>query len=261
VKGGRQPGEKEKKGDVPLFSTKNSVVAVESPMKGLILGMIAAGDISFDEIVTRTGKAKSTISVHIRDLEIDELIASRPDPGDQRRRILTLISKPIGRLTNTDRIVSYTEEHRTTGAQPFAEEDIASFFIYALRVFRTEAMTLGLNMDPILERTGYQIGSVLAPLLADDTLEGKIHKMDDFWQTYGLGRIKLVDEDPITLEVVGCFECMDLPVTGHGACAFDTGVLTALFTDEKQGITLVTEVECYSSGFDHCTFIITKRAT
>jgi uncharacterized protein len=259
VKTGRPPKEIEETGDVTLFSTKKSVVAVDSPVKGLILGMIAAGDISFDEIVTRTGKAKSTISVHIRDLEKAGLITSRSDTKDQRRRILTLTSKPIGRLTNTDREVSLQDAHQITGSLPFIEGDIASFFIYTLRAFRTEAMALGINMDPVLERTGYRIGSALVPLVYDKNLKGKIQKMDQFWKKYGLGSMRLVAEDPITLEVEGCFECMDLPVTGHGACAFDTGILTALFAKEMQNHARVIEVECYSSGFNHCTFIITRE--
>ncbi|MFH0966947.1 MAG: V4R domain-containing protein [Methanobacteriota archaeon] len=259
MKTGKLPGKNPEKGDVTLFSTQKSVVAVDSPMKGMILGIIKAGDISFDEIVTRTGKAKSTISVHIRDLEEAGLISSRPDPEDQRRRILTLTSKPIGRLTNNDRDVSFQEESQTAGSLPFTDGDIASFFIYTLRAFRTEAMTLGINMDPVLERTGYRIGSTLVPLVADLSLKGKILKMDQFWQKYGLGSMRLISEDPITLEVKGCFECMDLPVTGHGTCAFDTGILTALFAKEMENLAQVTEVECYSSGFDHCTFIITKK--
>ena len=135
-----------------------------------------------------------------------------------------------------------------------------TFFRFTLRVLRTEAMKLGINTDPVLERAGYHIGSVLAPMVRDRDLEEKIRMLDQFWQQHGLGNMKLVAQDPITLQVTGCFECMELPVTGHGACAFDTGVLTALFAEEMQGFAQVTEVECYSSGFDHCMFIITKRS-
>lgn len=257
MKPGERSGSDNYKGDVALFSTNSSVVAIDSPVKGMILGMITAGDISFDEVVSRTGKAKSTISVHIRDLEEAGLIATKPDSKDQRRRILSLISQPIGRLTNRDR--SQSKEELSLDKLPFTEGDIASFFIFTLRTFRTEAMMLGINLDPVLERTGYQIGSVLAPLIADSNLKEKILKMNQFWKKYGLGSMRLVTEEPITLEVKGCFECMDLPVTGHGACAFDTGVLSALFADEMQGLVRVTETECYASGFDHCIFIITKR--
>jgi uncharacterized protein len=245
--------------EVSLFSTKTSVVAIESPIKRLIIRMISSGEISFDEIVAKTGKAKSTISVHLRDLEKSGLIASRPDPQDQRKRLLSMKSEPIGSLTNADRRHAQHHISLEPGELPFTEGDIASFFRYSLKVFRTEAMNLGMNIDPILQRAGMRIGTVLNPLISDPTLAGKVSKMNQFWESHGLGTISLVSADPITLRVEGCFECQDLPVTGHGSCAFDIGVLSSLFSEEFQNMPEVVEVECYSSGFDHCTFVITER--
>ncbi len=249
----------ELEGEVTLFSTKTSVVAIDSLIKRRIIRIISEGEISFDEIVSQTGKAKSTISVHLRDLETAGLIRSRPDPDDHRRRLLSMNSEPIGRLTNADRKTAQRHIHEEEGRLPFTEGDIASFFSYTLRVFRTEAMNLGMNIDPILHRSGKRIGRALAPLVADTTLAGKVAKMNGFWQSYGLGKITLITEEPLTLKVEGCFECQELPVTGHGSCAFDIGVLSSIFSEEFQDRPEVVEVECYSSGFDHCTFVITRR--
>jgi predicted hydrocarbon binding protein len=126
-------------------------------------------------------------------------------------------------------------------------------------MIRTEAMTLGITINPLLERAGFRIGTVLAQKVADETLQGKVRKMDTFWKKYGLGTVTLIAESPITLKVQDCFECEDLPVTGHSACAFDIGVLSAVFLLETGEKPLVQEVECYSSGYDHCTFIITEN--
>lgn len=244
--------------DIILFSTKDSVIAVDSPIKAMILEMIISEDLPFDEIVSRVDRAKSTISVHVKDLEKSGLIRTTPDPRDQRKRILHMVSHRIGRLTTRDRDAVEKQIDRYDSNLPFAEDQVASFYRYLLRIFRTEAMTLGINMDPVLERAGYRVGLILKPLVADDELTKKIEKMDRFWEKYSLGRVVLKWSDPITLEVAGCFECMDLPVTGHGACAFDTGVLTALFEDDLHGQVRVTEIECYASGYDHCTFQITR---
>ncbi|PWR74711.1 4-vinyl reductase [Methanospirillum lacunae] len=248
----------ERDGEVTLFSTKTSVIAIDSLIKRRILKIIADGEISFDEIVSLTGKAKSTISVHLRDLETAGLISSRPDPVDHRKRLISMNSEPIGQLTNADRKTAQKHIHEEEGTLPFTEGDIASFFSYTLRVFRTEAMNLGMNIDPILKRSGLRIGRALAPLVADETVAGKVSKMSAFWQSYGLGTITLVSEHPLTLRVEGCFECQDLPITGHGSCAFDIGVLSSLFSEEFMQNPQVVEVECYSTGFDHCTFIITR---
>jgi len=248
--------------DVRLFSTPDTVVAVDSPIKLHILELAAGGPIPFDLIVERTKKAKSTISVHIRDLERSGLITSLPDPRDSRKRTITLASDAIGRLTNTDRNVSPTQHrHGTEGDQPFSDDDIVSFFRYCVLTFRTQAMIMGINIDPVLGRTGEQVGKVLAPKVAGVTVEEVVTKMDAFWQAHGLGAIALAGTAPITLEVHGCFECEDLPVTGHGACVFDIGVLTAIFSAHLKCPVTVVEERCYSSGDERCIFVITPRAS
>ncbi|MDO9323922.1 MAG: V4R domain-containing protein, partial [Methanoregula sp.] len=206
-------------------------------------------------------KAKSTISVHLRDLERSGLITSTPDPRDSRKRTITLSSDAIGRLTNTDRDVKVPSPHHgMTGREPFTDDDIVSFFRYCVLTFRTQAMVMGINIDPVLGRTGEEVGRILAPRVAGNTVEEVVKKMDAFWQAHGLGAITLAGTAPITLEVRGCFECEDLPVTGHGACVFDIGVLTAIFSHHLECPVTVVEEHCYSSGDERCIFAITPQA-
>ncbi|MFA4876359.1 MAG: V4R domain-containing protein [Methanoregula sp.] len=248
-------------GDVRLFSTRDNVVAVDSPVKLRILGIVTNGPVPFDRIVEETKKAKSTISVHIRDLERAGLIESLPDSRDSRRRLIGLSSAAIGRLTNTDRTArSPSHLHRSGDHdEPFSDDDIVSFFRYCVQVFRTEAMTMGINIDPVLERTGSEVGRVLAPRVAGGSVEEVVQKMDVFWQAHSLGAIALAGTSPLTLEVTGCFECEDLPVTGHGACAFDIGVIGSIFSHHLGCPVTVTEEACYSSGNDRCIFMIIPR--
>lgn len=245
-------------GDIRLFSTKDTVIAIDSPVKVRILGLVSAGPVPFDTIVEQTGKAKSTISVHLRDLEQAGLVTSAPDPRDSRRRLVALSSAAIGRLTNADRHAR-TPAHLHAGGKndaPFRDEDIVAFFRFCVRTFRSQAMAMGINLDPVLEKTGREIGNVLAQKLGGGTTDEVVRKMDTFWQAHGLGEIAMAGGEPLTLEVRGCFECQDLPVTGHGACAFDIGVLTAIFSHHLGRPVTVTEERCYSSGDDRCIFAI-----
>jgi uncharacterized protein len=248
--------------DVRLFSTQDAVVAVDSPIKVRILELVSAGPVPFDIIVERTGKAKSTISVHIHDLIQSGLIISQPDPRDSRRRVIMLSSDAIGRLTNTDRAVAIPvlDNNGAVDDRTFRDDDIVSFFRFCVLVFRTQAMALGINLDPVMERSGRQVGRVLARRVAGDTPEEVVQKMDAFWQSHGLGSISLAVSDPLTLEVKGCFECEDLPVTGHGACVFDIGVLTAIFSFHLEHPVSVVEERCYSSGDGRCIFVITPQS-
>jgi predicted hydrocarbon binding protein len=245
--------------DILLFSTESGVIAVQSTIKKQIISMITERDIFFDEIVTRTEKAKSTISEHIKDLEQTGLITSCPDQHDYRRKILSLSAQAIGRLTNEDRGSAEAYEAVPTQNFPFTEGDIPSFYRYMFSTIRIEAMKTGINIDPILQKAGLRIGKNLLPLVRKKTLAGTIKQLSWFWMTYGLGTITLLDEKPITLEVQGCFECRDLPVTGHAACSFDTGVFSAIFSREGSGNPDVHEIECYSSGDNRCVFIIHEK--
>ncbi|PWR70790.1 V4R domain-containing protein [Methanospirillum stamsii] len=260
---GEQSGtEPDADGEILLFSSKNRVMAIESEVKKKILELLQERDYSFDEIVTKCGKAKSTVSVHIRDLINAGLITSRIDPFDNRKKILTISAIPIGSLTNIDRNAPTREERLTESSTlPFTPGDIPSFFRWGVRLFRTEAMALGINVDPVLERTGWEMGTILAHLVYNPDLSGMVKNMSDFWQEHGLGTIILSSTDPVSLTVHGCFECEDLPITGHGTCSFDIGVLSAIFTNYFHSPVQITEVECYSAGDDHCRFIIKKNKT
>jgi predicted hydrocarbon binding protein len=257
----KETGDDLQAGDVRLFSTSENVIALDSPIKVRILEIAGNGPVAFDRIVEQTGKAKSTISVHIRDLERAGLITSRADPHDSRRRVIELSSSAIGRLTNTDRgATARSPAHRHgEGDEPFDGDDIVSFFRYCVKVFRTQAMVMGINIDPVLQRTGMEVGAALALRVEAGSVDEVVRKMDAFWQAHSLGAITLAGTDPLMLEVRGCFECEDLPVTGHGACAFDIGIFTAIFSHHFGHPVAVVEDRCYSSGDDRCIFVITRR--
>ncbi len=255
----REPGTSQPDNDVRLFSTPDSVVAIDSPVKLQIIRLAAEGPVPFERIVEETKKAKSTISVHLRDLERSGLVTVQPDPADSRKRLIILLSAAIGSLTTADRHAKIPERvylHEKAG-EPFSDTDIVSFFRYCVRVFRTRAMVMGINLDPVLRETGLEVGRVLAPRVAGETVDDVVRRMDAFWKAHGLGAITLKGTRPITLEVHGCFECEDLPVTGHGACAFDIGVLTAIFSSHLHAPVTITEEQCFSSGDERCVFVVT----
>ena len=149
------------------------------------------------------------VSVHIRDLEQAGLVTIVPDPRDNRKRLISLSSDTIGRLTNLDRdagIASPSVQY-TPGGLHSHDEDIAAFFRFCVLTFRTQAMIMGINLDPVLQRTGETVGQALAPQLSAGSIEEVIRMLDAFWNSHGLGRIVLTGTDPVTLEVRGCFEC------------------------------------------------------
>jgi predicted transcriptional regulator len=101
----REESTDEQDADIQLFSSRDRVMAIDSQVKKRILELLQSGIIPLMRS-SCSGKSKSTISVHVHDLIKAGLISSHTDPDDSRKKILSLASNPIGRLTNIDRHAS-----------------------------------------------------------------------------------------------------------------------------------------------------------
>ncbi|MDL5501761.1 MAG: winged helix-turn-helix domain-containing protein, partial [Candidatus Methanoperedens sp.] len=76
-----------------ILYTENGMIALDSPVKLKILEILENGTTSFDELVEKSMKAKSTISVHLNDLKELDLIREKTFPHDKRKKFFVLNSK------------------------------------------------------------------------------------------------------------------------------------------------------------------------
>jgi predicted hydrocarbon binding protein len=141
--------------------------------------------------------------------------------------------------------------YRPGSGDPFA------FYRLALRTIRVALMQEGVLLDPLLTRSGEWLGEELYLAVADSDTGTFCVNIARFWEEHRLGKIEIAGTEPLVLLVYDCFECIDLPVTGKPACAFDSGILRALFSRHYNRPVEVVETRCYSMGFDHCRFEIT----
>ena len=78
---------------IELFSTSEGIYAINSPVRVKILSMLRKGELSFDQLVELSGKAKSTVSVHLRRMGDEGIIGSKTDPKDARKKIFFIKSE------------------------------------------------------------------------------------------------------------------------------------------------------------------------
>ena len=83
---------------IGLFATPFGVRAVQSPARAQILSVLAERELPFDEIVKQSGKAKSTVSVHLQGLVREGIVSEKTDLNDSRKKIFYLKSPYIGGL-------------------------------------------------------------------------------------------------------------------------------------------------------------------
>lgn len=240
--------------EIDLYSTPGGTRAVGNPVRRMILAALRERDHTFEELVALAGRAKSTISVHLQDLTTAGVIESRPDPEDSRRKIFALTGNLVASVSPqkrvTDDLAAYAGMYRPGSSDPFA------FYRLAFRTIRVALMQEGVLLDPLLTRSGEWLGKELHPAVAAPDTGTFCVNIARFWEEHRLGRIEVAETEPLVLLVYDCFECIDLPVTGKPACAFDSGILRALFSRHYNRPAGVVETRCYSMGFDHCRFEI-----
>lgn len=242
---------------IQIFSNSNENIGVnviKSPVKLTILEMLRNSDMEFDEIVSNTGKSKSTVSVHLKSLRESGIISYKVHPVDNRKKIFYLNSKYIGSVD-----ISEPKEIEQTQAdyliKNIVEED-AEFSTLLFHTLKAMLIQEGINIDPILQSTGNSIGRSIFDKLYDDDLDIFMDNLADFWQRKGLGRLTFDIGQIIKITTYDCFECGLLPKTGKPACFLDTGIFEGLFSEFFNLPVSVIETQCYTMGDEKCVFEI-----
>ena len=242
---------------IQIFSNLNEnigVNVVKSPVKLTILEMLRDRDMEFDEIVSNTGKSKSTVSVHLKSLRESGIISYRVHPVDNRKKIFYLNSKYIGSVNITE-----PKEIEQTKSDYLIEnliDDDAEFSTLLFHTLKSMFIQEGVNIDPILQSTGNSIGKSIFEKIYDEDLDVFMDNIAEFWQAKGLGRLTYKIGQIIKITTYDCFECKLLPRTGKPACFLDTGIFEGLFTEFFNLPVSVIETQCYTMGDEKCVFEI-----
>lgn len=235
-----------------IFSTKDGMVALDSPIKLKILKFIGNQSRPFDEIVSETHKAKSTISVHLKDLLKQSIITEQRDATDRRRKYYALNSQ----------FIAYSDMPMHKSYEMIIDRLICSvdsefeFFKTLCHTIRYGLEAYGMNPKPVMKRIGNDIGRKMTGLFRSDNMDELLLECAHFWNTHRLGRMQIENSDSLSITVFDCFDCSDMPDVGRTLCSLDEGFLEGVLESRLNLMSLVEEVECFGTGYDHCTFIV-----
>ncbi len=242
---------------IELFSTSEGIYAINSPVRVKILSMLRKGEMSFDQLVEHSGKAKSTVSVHLRRMANDGIIGSKTDTSDARKKIFYIKSEYLGKLSGkkdvTENIEDYVTSYIDHAGDPY------EFFRLIFLTIRVSLIRQGIDIDPILYEAGVKVGETLYDKVKDPDINKLTENISIFWESHNLGHVTVKNLEPITIDVSDCFECQNLPPIGRPACAFDSGILKAVFSAHFNDELVVNETKCYAMGDNHCSFTIKTR--
>lgn len=230
------------------------VNVVKSPVKLTILEMLRDSEMEFDEIVSNTGKSKSTVSVHLKSLRESGIISYRVHPKDNRKKIFFINSKYLGSVNITEpKEIEETQSDYLIKNIIDGDEEFSTLLFHTLKAMLIQE---GVNIDPILQSTGNSIGKSLFSSLYDEDLDVFMENISEFWQKNGLGKLNFKVGQIIKITSYDCFECKLLPRTGKPACFLDTGILEGLFSEFFKMPVSVIEIQCYTMGDEKCVFEI-----
>jgi hypothetical protein len=239
---------------VRIFASDTGIKAIDSPVKVNILEMLRDGELPFEEIVARSGRAKSTVSVHLRDLSDLGIVGSKGDPCDSRKKRFFLHSSYLVGASAMER--SLFENEKNFPIYEPSKHDAADFFRYVLSTLRITLLSEGISIDPILYSAGYRVGKRISEIVAEKRTWKLIDNVAGFWDSHALGEVELLEKNPLTLDFYDCFECRDFPLTGKPVCSFESGVLTSIFSDHFGRTYTALERKCYAMGDECCRFEI-----
>lgn len=237
---------------IELFSTADGIRAIDSPVRVRIIAMMKDREMPFDEIVEKAGRAKSTVSVHLNDMIQEGIIGSRLDPEDRRKKLFYINSSYLGGLEKDRRLDDDIREMFAGKGVP----DMFQFYKIMFRAIRVELYARGINVDPVLSDAGYKVGTALYTAIGSPDRDVMLQNLARFWAEHKLGRMEIKSRSPLTLYIYDCFECDELPQLGRPACAFDLGVLSAVFFAHFGEKRSIAETACYAMGDDHCCFVV-----
>jgi predicted hydrocarbon binding protein len=244
---------------IQIFSKGHKEIGVNvvtSPVKLLILEMLRESEMEFDEIVKNSGKAKPTVSIHLKSLRKDGIISFRLDSKDNRKKIFYISSQFLGEIEAPEAFE--LEEQKTEYLlENIINKDGSDKFNFSRLLFHTFRSTLiqeGFNINPILHEAGRHIGLALYEQLKDDDLDAFVVNLQNFWASYGLGRIEVSVGDHIEIKSYDCFECELLPKTVKPACYLDGGIIESVLSSYLKTDVIATETQCYTMGDECCVF-------
>ena len=126
-----------------IFSSKKQVDVVKGQVKVQILDALCNKNMSFNEIVDLTEKAKPTVSQHLRELVDNGLIRSIKDPDDKRRKIFSINAEFLGELSSKKESKFDIDEYFSNISN---YNDPFEFYRLILRALRTEFWNDGINI-------------------------------------------------------------------------------------------------------------------
>lgn len=180
-----------------LYLTDKGLVHISNDIRVRILDELDKRSLSLSDLVDITGKAQSTLSVHLDKMVKDGVIKSQEDPEDNRRKMYSISSI---RLAETK---SPVPESLDRAAEIFTgmsdePETISNFMISFIYVAMD---SIGLSIGPFSEGLGSLHARALEKKFCNGPIDEVIDNVRRYYSFANMGKVSIFSFKPLTLTV------------------------------------------------------------
>lgn len=181
--------------DFELYYTKNGLVQVSNDVRRRILKELAERDLSLTDLSRITGKAQSTLSVHLDKMVSECLISYYDDPEDSRRKIYSLVSVMLAhsKPPSDDAMTMAMDVLTDVADDPVKLRDAIARFMF----LGFDAM--GLSVEPMASVLGSIHAMALGGSLTGETIEDTVANARDYYKNLGFGEASVFSLKPLTI--------------------------------------------------------------
>ena len=248
------PKVKQNNNDFEIYSTvdeegNRGLVQVSDPLHQIILERLSKGPMSTTEISDLTGKAQSTLSVHLDQMVTQNLIRSEYDKNDSRRKIFTISSIKVASSKPTS--VEGVEEAKQ--ALTMTIKDSKMFYKSLFKAVLMSAEANGMDVSPMMEILGEQLAEKMAQKLQMVKMEDVIKELQEFYEKNDMGEVCVYTFLPLTIIIR---EADEYQYKFEAMASFAHGLFRRLLSEVLGRKYEITMSEIFGSGNNYYKFII-----
>jgi len=233
-----------------IYATANGLVQVSNPVRRQILTHLSSSDLSLTDISNITGKAQSTLSVHLEKMASDSLVVFRDDPADSRRKIFTLSSKLMARSrdVNKEGMEAYYKTLESVTAKD------ANFYKVLLRSMIVGAEGAGLCIGAAMRNIGKETGKVLAKSFRSTKIEDIISELQEFYEKNDMGEVCVYTFMPLTIIIRDNYEITQC--AAESLSMFSQGIFVTTLQELTKKRYKIASSECFGASNNYTKFVI-----
>ena len=180
-----------------LYYTGNGLVQVSNDVRRQILHELEERNLSLTELSKITGKAQSTLSVHLDKMISEGLITVHDDPEDSRRKVYSLVSVMLAysKQPSDEAMTMAMKVLSEVADDPVKTRNALARFIF----LGFDGM--GLSVGPMATILGSIHAMALGGSLTGKNIEDTVANARDYYKRMGFGEASVYSLNPLSIIV------------------------------------------------------------